>query len=464
MIKTTPYEFQLDGVRKMHHFNGRVLLADSMGMGKSLSALLFAHDTDLARPIVVVCPASLKWNWEREAINHIGMRSHILNGKTPAQGFRLHHPLIIVNYDILGEWLPLLKSLHPQIVIVDESARIANPKTKQTKNTKLLCKQVPYVICLSGTPLINRPAELFPTLNLLRPDLYPSFWAFASHHCHPELKPWGWQYKGAENLSELRRTLRRNLMIRRRKADVLAELPKKSRSIIPLEIDDRSDYNLAVKDFLHWLSKISQSKARKAHKAEKLVKLGYLKRLAARLKLRSVFEWIDNFLQESDEKLIVFGIHKFVLGALYSRYHKISVLVDGNVVGRDRQYAVDQFNTAKHKRLFLGNLKAAGLGWSCTSSSVVAFCEIGWTPGEHIQAEDRIHGIKRGQKDVRARAYYLVARETCEEDLCVLIQKKQKVLEGTLDGAGRGDQLNIFDQLAEVLKRKKKWQSNARFA
>lgn len=458
----TPLPYQSKGVRKIQHFNGRALLADEMGLGKTVQALLFCHETPKDRPIIVVCPASLKWNWQHEALRHIGMRSHVLEGKTPKRNFKRCHPMLIINYDILGSWLPVLRAMKPQIVVVDESHKIANRDTKQTKNVKKLCAKIPNVICLSGTPLVNRPAELFPTLNLIRPDIYDSFFAFASRYCKPELKPWGWQYKGATNLAELHKKLLQTLMVRRRKIDVLSELPAKTRSVVTLPLTNRAEYEQAVNDFIGWLTRQSATLARKARKAEKLVKMGYLKRLVSRLKVAAVIDWIDNWLAENEGKLILFGIHRSVLGQIHERYGKQSVLVDGQLVGKQRQQAVELFNSSKRIRLFIGNIKAAGVGWSCTSASTVAFCELGWTPGEHTQGEDRIHGIGRGQKNVRAEIYYLVGRNTIESDLCRLIQNKQRVLEETLDGIGHGDQLDIFDQLENSLLRSNKEKKRAK--
>lgn len=452
MKPTKPFPYQAKGVRKIHHFDGRALLADEMGLGKTLQALLYAREMPDARPIVVVCPASLKWNWEREARLHVGMQCHILEGRT-VRNFKQVHPIVVINYDILGPWLDTLKNLRPQVIIIDECHKIGSSATKQTKNTKQLCRGVPHVICLSGTPLVNRPAELWSALSILRPDVFTSKTAFEERYCHRELKPWGWQAKGAENLDELHRLLNRTCMIRRLKSDVISELPAKSRHIVPLDINNRNEYEAAVRDFIGWLTKKSASLARKARKAEKLAKIGYLKRLAAQLKLSSVLAWVDDYLEETDEKIILFGVHRSILTAIHERYAKQSVLIDGSVVGKERQNRIDQFNRDSRTRVFIGNIKAAGVGWSCTSSSVVGFVEFGWTPGDHTQAEDRVHGIKRGQHGIRSRAYYLVARDTIESHLCEIIQRKQSVLDGTLDGGSVEESLNIFDQLERLISK-----------
>jgi SWI/SNF-related matrix-associated actin-dependent regulator 1 of chromatin subfamily A len=451
-------------VRRIWRFNGNALLADEMGLGKTLQALMFAHELGEG-PILIICPAGAKWHWKNQAWEHIRLKAGVLEGRIPRRNWRPHTKCIIINYDILKKWIPLLRRMRPILTIVDECHKISNPRTQQTKHTRLLCRLSKYKILISGTPLTNRPAELFPALNILRPDRFPSFHSYAERYCRPQLKPWGWEYKGATHLEELHRRLRKWCMIRRLKSQVLKDLPAKTRSVIPLDITnkDRKEYEEAEANFVKWLSKKSRRLALRAAKAERLVKMGYLKRLAARLKMKQVIAWIDNFLQETDEKLLVFGIHKSVLRELYERYKHQSVIVTGEITGRKRVHAQDLFNKNKRYRLFFGNIDAAGVQWSCTSASTTLFVEIGWVPGKHTQAEDRTHGIKRGRKGYVSQSYYLVAKGTIEERLCELVQEKQRVLEETLDGiASDSSGLNIFDQLTELLAGSKGRQFNRR--
>lgn len=456
-LKTKPFRYQRQGVKRMWKFNGNTLLADDMGLGKTLQALMWAHELGEG-PILVICPAGAKWHWQKQAMEHIGLKSEVLEGRNPPRHWRPHTKCIIINYDILKNWIPVIRRMHPILTIVDECHKIKNRSTQQTKNTKILCRRSKYKILISGTPLTNRPAELFPALNILRPDRFPSFHSYAERHCRPTLKPWGWEYKGATHLKELHHKLRKWCMIRRLKRDVLKDLPAKTRTVIPVELlkADRKEYDEAEKDFVKWLAKKSRRLALRAAKAERLVKMGYLKRLAAKLKMKQIIEWIDNFLQETDEKLLVFGIHKAVLKGLHEHYKRQSVLVTGEVTGRKRVHAQDLFNHDKRYRLFFGNIDAAGVQWSCSSASTTLFVEIGWIPGDHNQAEDRTHGIKRGRKGFVSQSYYLVARETMEEKLCQIIQEKQRVLDETLDGKEPdGDSLNIFDQLTEMIAGKR---------
>ena len=447
-----PFPYQKIGALKIEEFGGRAWLADEMGLGKTYQALLWAKWNPEARPVVVVCPASLKENWERETLHKINLRSEILNGtKPPKMAGMLVAPVLIINYEILAKWLPYLKSIKPKLVIIDEAHRIKNMDAKCTKAVQKLCKRVPHVVALSGTPMLNRIIEMFPTLNILRPDMFPSFWDYANEYCEPERTPYGWRFNGARNVKQLHKLLRKNVMIRRLKSEVLSELPQMSRHIVPMTLaeSDRKHYDEAYKDFIRFLQRQHGSvKANKAKKAEELARTMYMRKLIGEMKTKPVSGWIDEFLQETDEKLILFGVHQDVIKVYQERYPNINVVVNGLTPMQKRMTMVDRFQKDPKCRLFIGNIQAAGVGLNLTAASAVAFAELGWTPGEHSQAEKRADRI--GQK-LPVRAYYLLVQNSIEEKMCKLIQSKQKVLSQTLDGTLLEEDLNIHDQLVQEL-------------
>lgn len=448
---TKPYKYQRVGIRKIQRMHGNALLADEMGLGKSAQALWWVQKHLKQGLVLIVCPASLKWNWQNEIQKHLGMSSVVLEGKKPydISDFGTLPRFIIINYDILSNWESQISELRPRLIICDEIHKLGNRRTIRTKCVSRICRKIRKKIFISGTPITNRPAEIWPTLNILRPQMFPSFFSFAMEYTNAVRTPWGWQFKGAKNTDKLN-ILLQDVMIRRRKSDVLGQLPKKIRTVVPVSLKRRKEYDFAVKDFIKWLRKKSKRKARRAKKAIQLVKLGYLKRLASQLKLNYTIEWIQDFLENTNEKLIVFGVHQAVLEAIESRFKNISVLVDGGVTGHKRQLMFERFTHNPKVRLFIGNINAAGVGWNGTAASAVLFSEIAWTPGEHIQAEDRIHRIGQTKG---AMIYYLVAKNTIEEDLLKLIQDKQKILDATIDGGEVDDTLDIFDQLIDKLTR-----------
>jgi SNF2 family DNA or RNA helicase len=442
-------KYQKEGVKLIERFKGHTLLADEMGLGKTIQILTWMNKHKELFPVIVVVPASLKWVWEMQAKEHIGKRGTIVEGTRPRS--LKNEKFIIINYEILHHWIPELLKIQAKVLVVDECHYIKSRKTKRTKAVKLLSKDIPYTIALSGTPLTNRPAELFTTLNLIRPDLYPSFWSFAHRYCCPIRMPWGWEYKGASHLDELHNNLKSTMMIRRLKKDVLKELPDKTREVVPLKLKGYKKYGEAENDFINWLSKKSLVKARRAMRAEAMVKLGYLLRLSAKLKIRKGGKWIDDFLKGNDEKLVVFCTHKKIIKKLHDWYKDISVVVDGSVIGHKRKLAVMKFQRDKKIRIFIGNIKAAGLGIDLWAASTCVFMELDWVPGNHTQAEDRLHRI--GQKDA-VMIYYLIAKDTIEEKLCKLIQQKQETLTAVLDGVTTKNDFDLFNKLQKSLLRR----------
>lgn len=451
---TELFAYQKVGVELIEKFRGRALLADEMGLGKTIQSLAWYREYLFPEgPAIVVCPAGLKWNWQNEARHHFGLRTEVLEGmRAPRRaGYISRRSIFVINYEILRNlaWVEFLRGLKPKLIIGDEVQRIQNPLAQQTKAFVALCRKIDHVILLSGTPLTNRPAELFTALSILRPKTYKSAPDFYWKYTQPEKIYGTWYYKGACNLPQLHAKLKKEMMIRRLKKDVLKDLPPKTRVILPVDIADRRQYTIALTNFIRWMRAFNPKKATAAERANKLVQLGYLRRLAARLKMVAVNDWISGFLNDSDGKLIVFGVHKKILKPLHKRFPN-SVLVDGSVTGRDRQKAIDQFTNDKRCRLFFGNIQAAGVGWNGVAASAVAFVELTWDPASHIQAEDRIHRI--GQKSA-AMIYYLIARNTIESVMSAILQRKQRILDEVLDGSVDTSGLGVFNSVVEQIMR-----------
>jgi len=820
---TLPFKYQLQDVRTIHQMGGRVLLAHEPGLGKTLMALMHAMRHKELRPIVVVCPAYLKWNWERETKKHFRLIARVLEGyRAPRSKIAGRFDILIVNYEILQSkstphgkltgWKKYIKEkIKPKLIIIDECVYVKSRSAGRTRAVRSICDNVPSLLALGGTGgMENRPAELFPTLNILRPDLFPrwlefgfkfclphdapvlmgdftekpiseinigdsvigwsksgshknrrlvsskvldiikrrdcplqkvtlengvqvvctpdhlwatggcantsyeylpatlgslkskkggsgyaskimqvfrgtspifpenedymlgyihgfwrgdghctktrslkinffksterwmktryavgcacndeepisridlyltklginhykhqrsdgmyeirglsnkrgfswvsqnttresnewwagflggiydaegsgrtigqrkhinpitfeligialnkfgfshrsndesywmhgsragllQFWNVAnpslrrklskfilnaggrfapkgackgksprvvsiegipglhntftlttetgnyvaygcgSKNCGPRKNPFGgWDFKGATNTKELHQILTKNLMIRRRKIDVLSQLPKKRRIVTVLDIVNRSEYDEAVESFVSWVRKThGASKAEKASRVEGLSKLGYLLRLTAKLKMRSVESWLDDWLEESESKIIVFAIHHKVVHHLHERYKDRAVWVTGEVTGKKRHAIFQSFLNDKRNRMLIGNIQAVGMGLSALGVSTTAFVELAWSPGAHNQAEDRVHGIGRGVEGQKTESFYLLAKGTIEETVCRLLQRKATVLAKILDGGRRQEDIDIYTQLTrELLKEK----------
>jgi len=383
-------EYQKESVRKIIKFNGRALVAADPGLGKTLIALTYLRAPE-QKPALVVCPAVAKWVWKNEIRKHTKLSCRVLSGRTPKK-LKTLRDVTIINYDILSAWTDVLRQSKFNTLILDECQYGKNPKSQRTKAVANIGKTTRSIIAMSGTPLVNRPKELFPTLKLLRPHQYKSFVPFAFRYCNRHITPWGWDDSGASHLDELHKQLSSNCMIRYRKEDVLTELPPKQRIVVTLPIPNIAEYHTAEREFISWVNTIDPTE--KQAKAQGMVKLTYLKQLAAELKLPSVISWIDDFLDTSNEKLIVFTYHRKIIQHLFHKYPQ-SVMIDGSVSDKERDVAIRKFQNDKDVRIFFGQILAAGTAITLTAASTCVFAEMHWVPGIHLQAEDRC--ILKGQ-------------------------------------------------------------------
>lgn len=464
--------FQKAGVDYVLTQGGRVLIGDDMGLGKTMQAIT-AVETFGDYPCLVICPASLKYNWRNEFNRWLPDRAEhisILNGKsTEANGAHV----VIVNYENVGkhQWLWRIPW---KAMIIDESHYIKNPKAKRTNFILDLAKEIPHVLLLSGTPVLNRPIELVPQLQALgKLQMFGGFWGFARRYCNATRGQFGWMFDGAENLGELNKKLRETCYLRREKKDVLPELPDKIRTIIPVVIDNRAEYDRAEAELIEYIKEqgrlekkflddldrqadgmvdqtdeqIAQwkadaiaayrmDKAERAARAETLVRIETLKQVTARGKFKMAVDWITDFLEDNPaHKLVVFAIHKDVIDMLADALSAAGVhwlKLTGETPAADRQRCVDMFQANDQMfRVFISNIQAGGVGITLTRASYELFLEYGWNPGVMDQAEDRCYRI--GQKNC-VNVYWMSGLNTIDEASIAIIEGKRRVTSETVDG------------------------------
>jgi len=455
-MTTKAYGYQKEGVQRIQQLNGRALLADEMGLGKTFQALLWAWMFLDEGPYLVVCPATLKNSWRREAREHLNLRTVILNHRLPPANFKpSKKTTYIINYEILGNplgktrtWSQVLKRMQPTSIFFDEGQYLMNSGSGRSLYSKFLTKGVKHVLILTGTPLTRTPAQLWSLLNIIKPKLFPSKLRFLNRYTKPEWTPWGIVYKGGTRLKELHRILKKHVMIRRRKKDVLKDLPKKTQVVIQVDLSDNRQYRAAEKDFKKWLRQTYPNRVNKARRAKYIMKAGYLLRLIGELKLKAVKKWIEDFLSGSEGKLVCFGYHKKVVQPLHKAFKKVSVRIDGSVHGDKRIEAEDRFNDRKKVRILFGNIKAAGIGLNLQVANKVMFAELTSVPADITQAEARVDRI--GQK-LPVTSYFLVGKDTIEEPLLKKLQERQEIIDKVLDGKVGKKTLPIWDKLEEAL-------------
>jgi SWI/SNF-related matrix-associated actin-dependent regulator 1 of chromatin subfamily A len=446
-LKLFPY--QKEGVDLIHKLNnGRVLLADDMGLGKSVQSYMYKQKYLGANATtIIICPAYLKWNWADEIQLHFGIKARILSGRKLTKKLKSGHTYII-NYEILANYIQEFKSINPELLIIDECQKIKNREIKSRAHVKKISKYCKHVVALSGTPIENNAAEFWSVLNIIAPNEFNNFYRYAMRYSKATRGRWGWKFPGVTRSKELHRRLKR-FMIRRTKKEVLKDLPDKQRILLPLKISKINEYKEAVTNFQKWMIRNhGREKARAALIVEALAQIGYLKRLAAQLKHEAVIQWIDDYLQ-SGKKLIVFGIHRSVMEPLVKHYKNICTIVNGSVTGQERQRRFKAFNTNPNVKILFANMKAAGTGWSCNSTSTAAFIEFEWVPGLHTQAEDRIHGLNRGLAGETSTYYYLFAKNTIEEKLIKTLQRKDFDVSKILDGKVSSNALALYNILVK---------------
>jgi len=314
-LKKQLFPFQKVGVAFIEKRNGRALIADEMGLGKTIQAAAWLQLHPEKRPAIILCPASLKLNWAKELRDTLSTNDkvEILSGTKP---YPITGSIIIINYDILNSWVETLQAINPQVLIIDEMHYVKNISAIRTKATKKLAKGIPHIIALTGTPIVNRPVEGFNIFQILDKNLFPNFWTYVHRYCGARHNGFGWDFSGATNKEELHRILTSTIMIRRRKSDVLKDLPEKLYSFVPMELDNKKEYSTAELEFIEYLRQIKgKEAAEKAKKAEHLVKIEALKQLAVKGKIKQAINWIRDFIEDGN-KLVVFAVHKEVIHQL----------------------------------------------------------------------------------------------------------------------------------------------------
>lgn len=434
-----PAPFQWAAVRYALQARG-TFLADEQGLGKTVEALV-AIEADGAYPAVVVCPASMKLGWEREARRWLPHRSvAVLHGRGAVA---LDAELTILNYEIVAAHRAALARTDPRALVVDESHYCKNPQAKRTHAVRRLSEALPPAalrLALTGTPVLNHAEELIAQLRIIgRLGEFGSGAAFAR------------RFRGELHEERLHWHLRRTCFVRRRKAEVLPQLPPKRRVVVPIALTNASEYRLAERDLIAWLRTqpldLSQLNARiaAALRAQRLAQLTALQRLAARGKLAAALQWIEDFLA-SGEALVVFARHVEVQRAMLARFPgALHLLGEDPLIARER--AIAAFQAPDGPQLIVCATRVAAQGITLTRASNVAFMELEWTPALHDQAEDRCHRI--GQRDA-VTAWYLLAADTIDERIAALIAAKRATVDAVTDGVARAERSLVDAVVAEL--------------
>lgn len=457
-LKIQPYPYQLKGIARGLELK-RFMNCDEPGLGKTLQSIATINLAN-AFPCLVICPSSLKINWQREWEKFTDKKAMVLTDKVRDTWTFFYqtgmHQVFIVNYESLKKYfvqrikkaegwtlrdvefrnsINLFKS-----VIIDESHRCKSASTQQAKFCKGICTGKEWVIELTGTPVVNRPKDLIPQLAILnRMDDFGGYKPFVNRYCSGQ--------REASNLKELNFNLWKYCMFRREKSLVLTDLPDKIRQVNTCEITNRKEYMDAERDLIMYLQKYKDAddeKIEKALRGEVMVRINILRQISARGKVRDVIEFVKDF-RENGKKIILFcSLHEVV--DQLKRYFPTAVSVTGRDSQDEKQRAVDSFQNNPKADIIICSIKAAGVGLTLTASSNVAFVEFPWTYADCCQCEDRAHRI--GQKD-SVTCYYFLGRRTIDEKVYRIIQEKKNIA-NAVTGSTEDIEENIVDMVARI--------------
>lgn len=437
-----PYDYQTEGIAYALQ-KKRCIMGDEPGLGKTAQAI-GTMTASGAFPCLVICPASLKVNWQREFKRFGGIDAVILDDSNRAvwqtlltmkrQDGKPLCQVIITNYESLKKFFVrrinrqqrfTLKSVEFdqrinlfRSVIIDESHKCKSNKTQQSKFVQGIAQGKEYILELTGTPVVNNNEDLIQQLNIMgRLDEFGGYTKFAGRYCQGINK--------SSHLKELNFRLRASCFFRRQKKDVLTQLPDKTRSYLVTDISNRKEYQDAERDVIKYLRDYKDAddeKLQRAIRGDIMVRMNILKQVSARGKVSSAIDIIHNTIDGGD-KLIVFCFLKEVVAALKQEFPK-AVTVTGDDNDRQKQYSVDKFQEDEACKLIILNYRSGGTGLTLTAASNVLFVEFPWTYSDCCQAEDRAH--RNGQKNA-VTCTYLLGDGTIDEYMYNLIQTKKNI-------------------------------------
>lgn len=439
-----PLNHQKDAIEKLAG-SKRFILADDMGLGKTTSTIIAALETKVKK-ILIICPASLKINWQREIENYTDRSVYIAEGKH----FSTEHDFVIVNYDILKNFYDLkdkenslITKSNFELIVIDEAHYIQNGQAQRTKLVNSFVKKVDKLWLLTGTPMTSRPMNYYNLLHLIESPVAQNWMAYAIRYCQGYQFKAGnrkiWNVSGASNLEELRdRTSRQ--VLRRLKTEVL-DLPDKIISPIYLRLKSKL-YEGLMGEYYDWYKNKKEESSSLTVQFSKLMKV---RQVIAEEKINDTIELAQNIIDQ-DKKVIIFTNFTDTLQKIHSHFGKQSVYLDGSCTKPQRQYSVDQFQENDKIKVFVGNLRAAGVGITLTAGEAVIMNDLSFVPSDHDQAQDRAY--RYGQKN-SVSVYYPIFENTIEGVIYDMLSKKKNIIDTVM-----GDNIEDKGDFVELLMNK----------
>lgn len=438
-----PLEHQKEAIQKLVE-NKKFILADDMGLGKTTSTIIAALECG-AKKVLIICPATLKINWKREIENYSQKSVYIAEGKK----FSTDDDFVIVNYDIIKNFHDpkdkenslILKS-NFDLVIADECHYLKNVQASRTKLVNDIVKNSERLWLLTGTPMTSRPIDYYNLLNLVDNPTAKNWMAYVIRYCAGYQFKVGnrkvWNVMGASNLEELRE--RTSTTILRRLKENVLDLPDKIITPIYLRLKSK-EYEELMGEYYNWYEKNPEESKSLTVQFTKLMKV---RQVIANEKIAHTIELVENIIEQG-KKVIVFCNFTDSLNTIYEHFGKSAVRLDGSMGKHERQLSVDRFQEDEKIRVFVGNVKAAGVGITLTNGEAVVFNDLSFVPGDMSQAEDRAY--RYGQKN-NVLVYYPIFENTIEGIIYDIVNEKKKNISTVL-----GDSVNTADVAEEIMSK-----------
>jgi SNF2 family DNA or RNA helicase len=438
----------------------RTFIADEMGLGKTLQAIATLEYVWDSYPAVVVCPATLVLNWQAEYKRWLPHRT--VKVVTDRKEFPSDYDVVVVGYSNIKHWEKQL--LNHQSYVFDESHYCKSPQAQRTKSAVKMAKSAPKsgtVLCLTGTPVTNRPAEYASQLSILgNLDKFGGEWGFYRRYCGAFKDKWGqWHLDGHSNLDELNDRLRSTCYIRRTKEQVLSELPPVIHD--PVLVDGAAaamkEYRKAEADIVEYLVERAKQIASelglspksaaviakiKAESNQHLVRLSVLRRLAAKAKMPVIKEWVESRVAEG-RKVVIAAHHRDVVDELALAFGNLRIQGGMDINDVEEQKRKFMTMSCEEAPVIVLSIQAAKTGHNLQVAQDVLFVELPWTPADVDQTYSRCHRL--GQKS-SVTATYLLCDGTIDEEIYSLIERKRGVVNQAVDG-GPADEAEGVGQL-----------------
>jgi SWI/SNF-related matrix-associated actin-dependent regulator 1 of chromatin subfamily A len=445
-----PLQHQKEAIEKLAG-SRRFILADDMGLGKTTATIIAALETG-AKKILIICPASLKINWQREIENYSDRTVYIAEGKK----FSTESDFVIVNYDILKNFhdmkdkdKSLLNQSDFELVILDEAHMISNPQAQRTKIINHYVKNIKRAWLLTGTPMTSRPMNYYNLLNIIESPVAQNWMAYAIRYCQGYQFTAGnrkvWNVTGASNLEELRDRTSKQIL-RRLKEDVL-DLPDKIISPVYLRLKSK-EYEELMGEYYSW---VDNKKEESSSLTIQFSKLMSVRKVIANEKTKQTIEFAENIVEQG-KKVIIFTNFTDTLQTIYQHFGKQAVYLDGSCSKPHRQHAVDEFQDNEKIKVFVGNLKAAGVGLTLTAAEVVIMNDLSFVPAEHAQAEDRAY--RYGQKS-NVLVYYPLYENTIEGAIYDILNRKKQIIRTVMGDEHPENSGDVVEEILDIINKKR---------